>query len=105
MTDMIAEEITREYLARTGHVSGKNRESFFNIRTEDVYHEYKKDLKRTIKDLAEEYSVPEELIWQGLVVFYFKGNKLYDNFPDWLSQNHPKMTEDGRIREMFRHWQ
>ncbi len=104
MTDMIAERVAVEYLRRTGERPGQERTDFFELRTEEVYGNYKKKLKDIIVRLAREYDVEQDLILDAMIVAYFKTNKMYDNFPDWLKKNHIELTEEGVFAAMQKGW-
>ena len=88
MTEIIAEEVAREYLRRTGQVSGKQRDAHHAYNSVAVYMQYKILVDEIIAELATEYQQPGDVIKKAMIRSYFSSKSPSDNFIDWLEENH-----------------
>jgi hypothetical protein len=93
MTEIIAEEVAREYLRRTGQVSGKHRDVHHADNSIAVYMEYKILVDDIVSELAQEYSQPTDIIKKAIIRAYFGKKSPDDNFTDWLEKNHTSLAE------------
>ncbi len=93
MTEIIAEEVAREYLRRTGQVHGQQRDAHHAENSIAVYMEYKILVDDIISELAHEYSQPSDVIKKAIMKAYFSKKSPDDNFTDWLEKNHTGLAE------------
>lgn len=93
MTEIIAEEVAREYLRRTGQVSGHQRDVHHAENSIAVYMDYKILVDDIVASLAEEYSQPRDVIKKAIMKAYFSKKSPEDNFTDWLEKNHANLAE------------
>jgi hypothetical protein len=93
MTEMIAEEIAREYLRRTGEVSGNHRDRHHVENSFAVYMDYKVLVDGIIDQLASRLEQTREVVKKALIVEFFRKKSPSNNFTDWLEKNYPDIAQ------------